>query len=105
MAPSNAEKQARWRERNVVALTDDARIITSKLIDMDDQAKLRRIAGSINDHLKHPDATSDLHLIMSEIHALVEMIVPSDEMGDIAMTPASSTRSRLFRMPPAMRSG
>ena len=34
------------------------------------------------------DGTSDLHLIMGEVHALVEMIVPSDEMGDIAMTPA-----------------
>ena len=34
------------------------------------------------------DGTSDLHLIMSEVHALVEMTVPSDEMGDIAMTPA-----------------
>ena len=34
------------------------------------------------------DATSDLHLIMGEVHALVEMVVPSDEMGDIKMTPA-----------------
>ena len=32
--------------------------------------------------------TSELHLIMSEVHALVEMIVPSDETGDLAMTPA-----------------
>jgi hypothetical protein len=34
------------------------------------------------------DGTSELHLIMGEVHALVEMTVPSDEMGDIAMTPA-----------------
>jgi hypothetical protein len=34
------------------------------------------------------DAASDLHLIMGEVHALVEMVVPSNEDGDIAMTPA-----------------
>ena len=34
------------------------------------------------------DATSALHLIMGEVHALVEMVVPSNEDGDIAMTPA-----------------
>src|SRR5215213_10441915 len=48
----NAEKQARWRERNIILLADDAREIAAKLIAMDDQAKLR-----INDHLKHPDRT------------------------------------------------
>jgi hypothetical protein len=30
---------------------------------------------------------SELHLIMAEVHALVEMVVPSDEFGDIEMTP------------------
>jgi hypothetical protein len=31
---------------------------------------------------------TDLHVIMGAVHRLVEMTVPSDEMGDIAMTPA-----------------
>ena len=39
MALSNAEKQARWRERNQTVLTDDARTIAGKLIDMEDQAQ------------------------------------------------------------------
>jgi len=55
MALSNAEKQARFRDRNVVLLTGDARAIAGKLIDMDDQGKLRRIARYVNDHLRHPD--------------------------------------------------
>jgi hypothetical protein len=55
MALTNAQKQARWRERNVVVLTDGAQWIAEKLIDMGDQAKLRRIAAFINDHLKHPE--------------------------------------------------
>jgi hypothetical protein len=55
MALSNAQKQARWRERNVAVLTTDAREIASQLIEMEDQAKLKKIAAYINDHLKHPD--------------------------------------------------
>ena len=55
MALTNAEKQARWRSRNQIVLTEDARDIAAKLIDMDDQAKLRRVAKFVNDHLKHPD--------------------------------------------------
>jgi hypothetical protein len=31
---------------------------------------------------------TDLHLIMSEVHAMVEMTLPSNEDGDIKMTPA-----------------
>jgi hypothetical protein len=57
MALTNAEKQARWRERNIVKLTDPANEIAAQLIGMDDQAKLRKIAKFINDHLKHPDRT------------------------------------------------
>jgi hypothetical protein len=34
------------------------------------------------------DNISALHLIMGEVHALVEMTVPSNEDGDIKMTPA-----------------
>jgi hypothetical protein len=55
MALSNAEKQARFRDRNVVLLTGDAQAIAGKLIDMDDQGKLRKIARYVNDHLRHPD--------------------------------------------------
>lgn len=55
MALTNAEKQARWRSRNQIVLTEHAREIAEKLIEMADQAKLRRIAKFINDHLKHPD--------------------------------------------------
>ena len=55
MALTNAEKQARWRNRHMVVLTEDAATIAEKLIDMADQAKLKRIAKYVNDHLKHPD--------------------------------------------------
>ena len=55
MALSNAEKQARWRGRNQVVLTEDAQTIATRLIEMDDQAKLKRVAKFVNDHLKHPD--------------------------------------------------
>jgi len=57
MALSNAQKQARWRERNIVLLAEDAAAIAGRLMEMDDQAKLRKIAKFINDHLKHPDRT------------------------------------------------
>jgi hypothetical protein len=39
MALTNAQKQARWRERNVIVLTDDPDAIAEKLMDMEDQAK------------------------------------------------------------------
>ena len=59
MALTNAENQARWRARNVISLTDRAPYIAQKLIEMDDQDKLRKIARLINDHLKHPYRTPD----------------------------------------------
>src|SRR5882757_5280436 len=31
---------------------------------------------------------TDLHIIMGGVHALVDMFLPPDEFGDIAMTPA-----------------
>src|SRR6516164_6842570 len=58
MALSNAEKQARWRERNIISLTDRVEDIAWKLIEMDDQDKLRKLAKFINDHLKHPDRST-----------------------------------------------
>ena len=55
MAPplSNAERQARWRERNLNKLTDSATDIAERLIAMD-ETKLREVAKSVNDHLKRP---------------------------------------------------
>jgi hypothetical protein len=55
MAMSNAEKQARFRDRNVVHLTARANEIAAKLMGMDDQNKLRKVARYVNDHLRHPD--------------------------------------------------
>jgi hypothetical protein len=55
MPLSNAEKQRRWRDRNQILLTDSAADIAEKLIEMADQAKLKKVAQYVNDHLKHPD--------------------------------------------------
>jgi hypothetical protein len=51
MALSNAEKQRRWRERNLIPLTADAREIARKLAAMDDQVKLSLIVGLLNQRL------------------------------------------------------
>ena len=55
MAPplTNAQRQARWRERNVVVLTADARDIAARLIAME-ETKLRKVAAVVNGHLKRP---------------------------------------------------
>jgi hypothetical protein len=63
MALTNAEKQRRWRERNVVVLTEDAASIAEKLIDMSDQRKLKKIAGYVTDHLRHPDRNPEQRMI------------------------------------------
>jgi hypothetical protein len=57
MALTNAAKQQRWRERNVVVLTGTAQDIAERLIDMADQNKLRRVAAYLTDHLRHPERT------------------------------------------------
>jgi hypothetical protein len=57
MSLTNAEKQRRYRDRNVVVLTGDATTIAEQLISMSDQKKLRKIAAFINDHLRHADRT------------------------------------------------
>ena len=57
MPLTNAEKQQRWRDRNVIVLTATAREIAEKLIEMEDQPKLRKVARFINDHLKNPNRT------------------------------------------------
>jgi hypothetical protein len=57
MALSNAERQARWRDRNQIKLTDDAESIAWQLMHMDDQKKLLKVSRYIRDHLKLPDRT------------------------------------------------
>ena len=52
MPLTNAQKQERWRTRNQVVLTDPAKRIAAKLIAMDDEDKLRKIANYVNDHLR-----------------------------------------------------
>jgi hypothetical protein len=60
MPLTNAEKQARWRDRNVIVLTRDAREIAGQLIDqitdrdgLQDIVKtLRKVASFIDDHLR-----------------------------------------------------
>jgi hypothetical protein len=54
MPLSNAEKQRRFRERNLVVLTERAEEIAEKLMDMPNQNKLRKISRLINNHLRNP---------------------------------------------------
>jgi hypothetical protein len=72
MTLTNAEKQQRWRDRNQVVLTDRPEDIALKLMDMPDQAKLKKIARYINDHLKHPDRNREERLI-----AVGRIVTPS----------------------------
>jgi hypothetical protein len=55
MALSNAEKQRRWRERNLIPLTADAREIARRLAAMDDQVKLALIVAFLNARLNPKD--------------------------------------------------
>jgi len=59
MALTNAEKQRRFRDRNVIVLTDRAEEIAEKLIDMEDQATLRKVARLVGNHLKNPNRSLD----------------------------------------------
>jgi hypothetical protein len=47
MALTNAENQARWRARTIISLTEPAKEIAAKLIEMDDQDKLRKISDTL----------------------------------------------------------
>jgi hypothetical protein len=51
----NAEYQQRWRERNVISLTADARDIARKLTTMDDQVKFAQIVGLLNQRINPKD--------------------------------------------------
>jgi hypothetical protein len=55
MPLTNAQKQRRFRDRNVIVLTDRAEDIAEKPMDMEDQKKLRKIAKLIGNHLKNPN--------------------------------------------------
>jgi len=55
MALTNAEKQARWRKRNLVPLTADAHEIARRLATLDDQVKLALIVGLLNKQLNPKD--------------------------------------------------
>src|SRR5262245_24635404 len=55
MALTNAEKQARWRRRNLIPLTADAREIVRRLETMDDQGKFAQIVGLLNERLNPKD--------------------------------------------------
>ena len=51
MPLSNAEKQARWRKRNVIVLTAGPFEIVQRLVAMEDQVTLRLIVALLNKHL------------------------------------------------------
>jgi hypothetical protein len=52
MPLTNAEKQARWRDRNMIVLSASAEHIASKLTATDDLHKLHKLAALLNHHLK-----------------------------------------------------
>ena len=49
---TNAQKQARWRDRNMIVLSASAEQIASKLTATDDLHKLHKLAALLNHHLK-----------------------------------------------------
>jgi hypothetical protein len=55
MPLTSAEKQANYRARNVVLLTGDAHAIASKLMGMEDQAKLIQIVSILKDRIDPTD--------------------------------------------------
>jgi hypothetical protein len=55
MGITGAEKQRRFRERNMVVLTASAEDIAATMIGMSDQKKLRSVVRYLKDHLKNPD--------------------------------------------------
>ena len=55
MPLTGAEKQARYRARNIVPLTADARTIADKLMAIEDQAKLFQVVALLKDRLNPTD--------------------------------------------------
>jgi len=87
MALTNAEKQARWRERNVVVLTGTATEIAERLIEMGDQAKLRDVVRFLKDHLKHPDRTWEERMLamgVMRMDGFNGRLTPKQAIGEVA---------------------
>jgi hypothetical protein len=55
MPLSNAEKQARWGKRNLIALTDPVQEIVHRLVTMEDRVKLALIVAFLNQQLNPKD--------------------------------------------------
>jgi hypothetical protein len=55
MPLTGAEKQARYRARNILLLTADARAIADRLMEIGDQAKLFQIAALLKNRLNPTD--------------------------------------------------
>jgi hypothetical protein len=55
MPLTSAEKQARYRARNIVLLTAGAQAIADKLMEMEDQAKLIQVMALLKDRLNPGD--------------------------------------------------
>src|SRR5262249_45511811 len=55
MPLTSAEKQARYRARNMILLTADARAIADKLMEMEDQAKLVQVVALLRNRLDPTD--------------------------------------------------
>jgi hypothetical protein len=55
MPLTSAQKQARYRARNIVMLTADAPAIANKLMEMEDQAKLIQVMTLLKDRLDITD--------------------------------------------------
>jgi hypothetical protein len=55
MPLSNAEKQARWRKRNVIVLTASPFVIVRQLMAMEDQVSLRLIVTLLYQQLNPKD--------------------------------------------------
>jgi hypothetical protein len=66
MPLTSAEKQARYRARNVVLLTADAPAIAERLIEMEDQAKLIQVVTILKSRLDPTTAAVGGSRIMAD---------------------------------------
>jgi hypothetical protein len=69
MPLTNAEKQARFRDRNVVTLTGAAGEIAAKLIDMSDQKKLKKVHRIVATYLKDPQRATEARKLNQALKA------------------------------------
>jgi hypothetical protein len=54
VALTNSQKQARWRQRNQVRLTDTSAQIAEQLLNLP-EFKLREVMTRVDDYLKNPN--------------------------------------------------